>query len=38
MYGLTCTAPLKYTGKAIVQHDIENLKSALGSLGVEERS
>jgi 5-methyltetrahydropteroyltriglutamate--homocysteine methyltransferase len=36
MYGLTCTAPLKYTGKAIVQHDIENLKSALGSLGVEE--
>ena len=29
MFGLTCTGPIKYTGHAIVQHDIANLKSAL---------
>jgi 5-methyltetrahydropteroyltriglutamate--homocysteine methyltransferase len=36
MYGLTCTSPVKYTGHAIVQHDIENLKSALTGGSVEE--
>ena len=36
MYGLTCTAPVKYTGQAIVQHDIENLKAALAGVGAEE--
>ena len=36
MYGLTCTGPVKYTGQAIVQHDIENLKSALAGGSVEE--
>ena len=36
MYGLTCAAPVKYTGQAIVQHDIENLKAALGGADVEE--
>jgi 5-methyltetrahydropteroyltriglutamate--homocysteine methyltransferase len=36
MYGLTCTAPVKYTGRAILQHDIENLKAALAGGGVEE--
>ena len=30
MFGLTCTGPIKYIGHAIVQHDIANLKSALG--------
>ena len=30
MYGLTCTAPVKYTGQAVVQRDIDNLKAALG--------
>jgi 5-methyltetrahydropteroyltriglutamate--homocysteine methyltransferase len=36
MYGLTCISPLKYTGHAIVQHDIGNLKSALTGASVEE--
>ena len=36
MYGLTCAAPVKYTGHAIVQHDIENLKAALAGVNVEE--
>ncbi len=36
MYGLTCTGPVKYTGQAIIQHDIENLKSALMGGSVEE--
>jgi 5-methyltetrahydropteroyltriglutamate--homocysteine methyltransferase len=36
MYGLTCTAPVTYTGKAIVQNDIDNLKAALAGVGVEE--
>jgi 5-methyltetrahydropteroyltriglutamate--homocysteine methyltransferase len=36
MYGLACTAPVKYTGHAIVQHDIENLKAALAGVNVEE--
>ena len=36
MYGFTCTGPVKYTGQAIIQHDIENLKSALMGGSVEE--
>ena len=36
MFGLTCTGPIKYTGHKIVAHDIANLKSALGGVGVEE--
>ena len=36
MYGLTCAAPVKYTGQAVVQRDIENLKAALGGDDVEE--
>ncbi len=36
MYGLMCTAPVKYTGHAIVQHDIENLKAALGGAHAED--
>jgi len=36
MFGLTCTGPIKYTGHAIVAHDIETLKSALGGVRVEE--
>ena len=38
MYGLTCTAPVKYTGQAIVQHDIENLKAALAASAPKRRS
>ena len=30
MYGLACTAPVKYTGHARVKRDIDNMKSALG--------
>jgi len=33
---LICTAPITYTGRAILQQDIENLKSAVAALGVEE--
>jgi 5-methyltetrahydropteroyltriglutamate--homocysteine methyltransferase len=36
MFGLTCTGPIKYTGHAIVAHDIQNLASALGGARVEE--
>jgi 5-methyltetrahydropteroyltriglutamate--homocysteine methyltransferase len=36
MYGLTCTAPVKYVGHAAIQRDIRNLASALGSARVEE--
>src|ERR1700730_1690733 len=36
MYGLTCAAPVQYTGQAIIQRDIENLKTALGGVDVEE--
>jgi 5-methyltetrahydropteroyltriglutamate--homocysteine methyltransferase len=36
MYGLTCTGPVKYTGQAVVQRDIENLKAALGGARTEE--
>ena len=36
LYGLTCTAPVKYTGRAAIQRDIQNLKSALTGAQVEE--
>jgi 5-methyltetrahydropteroyltriglutamate--homocysteine methyltransferase len=36
LYGLTCTAPVKYTGQAAIQRDIQNLKSALAGAHVEE--
>jgi 5-methyltetrahydropteroyltriglutamate--homocysteine methyltransferase len=36
MYGLTCTAPVKYTGQAVIQRDIQNLTSALGGARVQE--
>jgi 5-methyltetrahydropteroyltriglutamate--homocysteine methyltransferase len=34
MYGLACAAPVKYTGHAAIQRDIENLKAALGDARV----
>lgn len=33
---LTCTAPVRYTGSALIRRDIENLKAATGDLEVEE--
>ena len=36
LYGLTCTAPVKYTGQAAIERDIQNLKSALTGARVEE--
>ena len=36
LYGLTCTAPVKYTGQPAIQRDIQNLKSALTGAQVEE--
>ena len=36
MFGLTCTGPIKYTGHAIVAHDIANLKAALAGVRSEE--
>jgi 5-methyltetrahydropteroyltriglutamate--homocysteine methyltransferase len=30
MYGLACASPVKYTGHAAIQRDIQNLKAALG--------
>jgi len=30
MYGLACAAPVKYTGQAAIQRDIQNLTAALG--------
>src|SRR5262249_59598623 len=36
LYGLTCTAPVKYTGQTAIQRDIQNLKSALTGTQVEE--
>jgi 5-methyltetrahydropteroyltriglutamate--homocysteine methyltransferase len=36
MYGLTCSAPVRYTGQAIIQRDIDNLKSALAGASAEE--
>ena len=36
LYGLTCVAPVKYTGHAAVARDIDNLKAALAGAPVEE--
>jgi len=36
LYGLTCTAPVKYVGHAAIARDIENLTAAIGSTPVEE--
>ncbi|MGP0091188.1 MAG: epoxyalkane--coenzyme M transferase [Xanthobacteraceae bacterium] len=36
MYGLTCTAPVKYTGQAVIQRDIQDLASAVRGARVEE--
>jgi 5-methyltetrahydropteroyltriglutamate--homocysteine methyltransferase len=36
LYGLTCTSPVKYTGHAAIQRDIQNLASAVGGARVEE--
>jgi 5-methyltetrahydropteroyltriglutamate--homocysteine methyltransferase len=36
LYGLTCTAPVKYTGQAAIKRDIQNLKTALTGARVEE--
>ena len=34
MYGLACAAPVKYTGHAAIQRDIQNLAAALGDARV----
>ena len=34
MYGLACAAPVKYTGHAAIQRDIQNLKDAVGGARV----
>ena len=36
MFGLTCTGPVKYTGHAAIQRDLQDLASALGGARVEE--
>jgi 5-methyltetrahydropteroyltriglutamate--homocysteine methyltransferase len=36
MFGLTCTGPIKYTGQAVIQHEIENFRSALGATRIED--
>jgi 5-methyltetrahydropteroyltriglutamate--homocysteine methyltransferase len=36
LYGLTCTSPVKYTGHAAIQRDIDNLAAAARTAGVEE--
>jgi 5-methyltetrahydropteroyltriglutamate--homocysteine methyltransferase len=36
MFGLTCVGPVKYTGHAVVERDIQNLASALRGAGAEE--
>ncbi len=36
LYGLTCTAPVKYTGHAAIRRDIENLKAAVGGASAED--
>jgi 5-methyltetrahydropteroyltriglutamate--homocysteine methyltransferase len=33
---LACTGPVKYTGRAMIERDIENLKACLGSAPIEE--
>lgn len=36
MYGLTCVAPVKYTGHAAIRRDTENLAAALRAAGAQE--
>ena len=36
MYGLTCAAPVKYTGHTVIKRDVENLKAALGNTRIGE--
>jgi 5-methyltetrahydropteroyltriglutamate--homocysteine methyltransferase len=36
LFGLVCTGPVKYTGYALIQRDIDNLKAALNGVSVEE--
>jgi 5-methyltetrahydropteroyltriglutamate--homocysteine methyltransferase len=36
MYGLTCVAPVKYTGHAAIARDIANLKAAVGGAQIED--
>ena len=36
LYGLTCTAPVKYAGHAAIKRDIDNLATAIRSTRVEE--
>jgi 5-methyltetrahydropteroyltriglutamate--homocysteine methyltransferase len=36
LYGLTCTAPVKYIGHAAIQRDIDNLAAAVHSTGATE--
>lgn len=36
LYGLTCTDPVKYSGRAAIERDIANLKAATGQAKIEE--
>jgi 5-methyltetrahydropteroyltriglutamate--homocysteine methyltransferase len=36
MFGLVCFGPVKYTGAALIQRDIQNLKAAVNGVPVEE--
>ena len=36
LFGLVCTGPVKYTGHARIQRDIENLKAGLQGASIEE--
>jgi 5-methyltetrahydropteroyltriglutamate--homocysteine methyltransferase len=36
MYGLACTGPVKYTGQAAIQRDVDNLKAAVAGVRIEE--
>jgi 5-methyltetrahydropteroyltriglutamate--homocysteine methyltransferase len=36
LYGLTCTAPVKYVGQAAIKRDIENLAAAVRTTAVED--
>jgi 5-methyltetrahydropteroyltriglutamate--homocysteine methyltransferase len=36
MFGLACTGPVKYTGHALVERDISNLKAAIAGASIED--
>jgi 5-methyltetrahydropteroyltriglutamate--homocysteine methyltransferase len=36
LYGLTCTAPVRYTGQAAIRRDVQNLAAAVAGARVEE--